>query len=392
MGARSLFKVVAVLSLTAAVTLSSCGLVQEEKTARQLPPAPRELSFLACGDVLLARGPGRRAAEIGSRPLLEHVRGLVSGADIAFANLETPISERGKPYPGKPPGITFRADPDTLDGVAWAGFDVVSLANNHMNDHGPRALADTLEHLDAAGIARAGAGRDLEEASQPALIEVDGQLVAVLSYAEPVWSATVARSGARARVLTRVETRMTGQEPLWTSRDPDRASSSLAGLAPAYVKSMQADVRRVLATAKPEYLFVSVHWGDEYQPFPRAFQKTFGRAAIDAGATAVLGHHPHVLQGVEHYQNGLILYSLGNFVFDMAEDETYETAAFRFYLDKGRIRRLEAIPVRIARRLYAPAIAVGKDGRAILDKLAARSKPLGTALSIEGGIAFLDLD
>ena len=96
---------------------------------------------------------------------------------------------------------------------------------------------------------------------------------------------------------------------------------------------MIEDVAWVQSFIRPDYLFVSVHWGDELQRMPNRFQRAFGRAAIDAGATAVLGHHPHVLQAVEEYQGGLILYSLGNLIFDMRADITYESAAFNLKLE-----------------------------------------------------------
>ncbi|TFG80012.1 MAG: CapA family protein [Spirochaetales bacterium] len=352
------------------------------------PVSERTLTLLACGDILLARTPGKRVSERGFRFLFQGVRDLVSDADIAFANLETPVSYLGEPYPGKPVNVTFRADPATLFGLAWAGFDVVSLANNHMNDYGPAALAETLEYLDLLGVARAGAGLDLEEAGRPALIERNGELVAILAYAEPMWSAVEAKSARFAVVATRAETRLsaTGQRP----GDGSTGDVDRAGIAPALIPAMVADVRRVRETLDPDYLFVSVHWGDEHQHIPRAFQRNFGRAAIDAGAIAVLGHHPHVLQSVERYRDGLILHSMGNFVFDMAADHTYETAAFRVILAGGRIRRLEVVPIRITRGLYTPVPARGTDAEGILRDLAARSAYVGTRLEVEEYLGILD--
>lgn len=372
------------------------------------PTATANLSFLACGDILLARTPGARAASLGYRYLFRNVKDLVSSADFAFANLENPASYLGEPYPGKPENVTFRADPAALFGLAWAGFDFVSLANNHINDYGPRALAETLEYLDLLGVARAGAGRDAEEARRPAIVERGGVRIAVLAYAQPIWSVVEARGSAAYRAATRSERRAAAAEgrafdpipaglpPLadpslpGSAARPDAASSSRAGAAFARVEDLRADVARVLSVYDPDYLFVSVHWGEEHERYPRAFQRRFGRAAIDAGATAVLGHHPHVLQSIERYGDGLIVYSLGNFVFDMAEPSTYESAAVRFALQDGRIKRVEIVPISIARYEYAPAPARDAAARAILEKLKAWSAPYGTELRIEGELGVLD--
>lgn len=369
---------------------------------------PAAVSFLACGDILLARTPGARAEAYGYRYLFRNVKDLISSADFAFANLENPASYLGKPYPGKPGNVTFRADPAALFGLAWAGFDVISLANNHINDYGPRALAETLDYLDLLGVARAGAGRDAEEARRPAIVERGGVRVAVLAYAEPIWSVVEARSSAAYRAATRSERRAAassggafdpvpaGLPPLadgslpGSGARPDAAASSRAGLAVARVEDMRADVERALSIHKPDYLFVSVHWGEEHERYPRAFQRRFGRAAIDAGATAVIGHHPHVLQSIERYGDGLIVYSLGNFVFDMAENATYESAAVRFALSGGRLERAEVIPIAIARYEYAPAPARGAEAREILNRLKAWSASYGTELRVEGELGIVD--
>lgn len=396
---------------SAAKAEDQVALTAAPPSAGDASEAPRAVvSFLACGDILLARTPGARAEAYGYRYLFRNVRELISSADFAFANLENPASYLGKPYPGKPENVTFRADPAALFGLAWAGFDFVSLANNHINDYGPRALAETLDYLDLLGLARAGAGRDAEEARRPAIVERGGVRVAVLAYAEPIWSVVEARSSTAYRAATRSERRAAalsaeafdpipaglppladGSLPGAVAR-PDAAASSRAGLAVARVEDMRADVARVLSVHKPDYLFVSVHWGEEHERFPRAFQRRFGRAAIDAGATAVIGHHPHVLQAIERYGGGLIVYSLGNFVFDMAEPSTYESAAVRFSLEGGRIRRVEIVPILIARYEYAPAPARGAGASTILNRLKAWSAPYGTELRVEGELGIVDFE
>jgi len=346
-------------------------------------PVDRTFTVLACGDILLSRTPGKRAAEFGYRYLFQGIRDLVSAADIAFANLETPASYLGEPYPGKPENVTFRADPATLFGAAWAGFDVLSLANNHMNDYGPRAVEETLDYLDLLGIESCGAGGDMEEARGPAVLDIDGVRFAFLAYAEPIWSVIGARRSERA--ATRAEERLHGPIPKPTEPvDPDSRHASTAGVALAVPADVLADIAGVKRRLDPDYLFVSVHWGDEHQHIPNEFQRALGRAAIDAGATAVLGHHPHVLQSVERYGGGLIAYSLGNLVFDMAADGTYETAALRFVVSKGRLDRVDVVPLRIARGAYAPAAATPEDAERRVGDIRRWSARFGTEIVPDG--------
>ncbi len=384
----------AALALAGLVAAASCGRAPVAEPVAVAPPpaaAPEEapdpvdktFTVLACGDILLSRTPGKRAAEYGYRYLFQGIRDLVSAADVAFANLESPASYLGDPYPGKPENVTFRADPATLFGAAWAGFDVLSLANNHMNDYGPRAVEETLSFLDLLGIESCGAGGDSEEARAPAVLDVDGVRFAFLAYAEPIWSVIGARSSERA--ATRAEERLHGPLPAPTEPiDPDSRRASTAGVALAVPADVLADIASVKRRLNPDYLFVSLHWGDEHQHIPTEFQRTLGRAAIDAGATAVLGHHPHVLQSVERYSGGLIAYSLGNLIFDMAADGTYETAALRFVVSKGRLDRVDVIPLRIARGEYAPAATTAADAERRIGDLRRWSARFGTEIVPDG--------
>ena len=357
----------------------------DDAPAEATPASRREFSVLACGDILLARTPGKRASEFGYRFLFEGVRELVSSADIAFANLESPASYLGAPYPGKPQNITFRADPAALFGIAWAGFDVLSLANNHMNDYGPRALSETLEFIDLLGIGRCGAGMDLEEARQPAIVVRDGVRFAFIAFAEPIWSVIGAKGSLTASALTRVEERLHGPlPPEKAPGNPDSPWNRGTGVAIATEADIVADIRRIRATLDPDYLFVSIHWGDEQQHIPNASQRAIGHAAIDAGASAVLGHHPHVLQSMERYKDGLIIYSLGNFVFDMAASHTYDTAALRLVVSDGRLRRVDVIPLRIGRGSYAPALPPPAAAEERLEDLRVWSSRLGTELLVDG--------
>ncbi len=342
----------------------------------------RAFSVLACGDILLSRTPGKRASEQGYRFLFTGVKDLVSSADIAFANLESPASYLGTPYPGKPENITFRADPATLFGVAWAGFDILSMANNHMNDYGPKALAETLDYIDLLGMRHCGAGIDAEDARAPAVIDRDGVRFVFLGYAEPIWSVVAARSGVAAKAYARTEARLSYGR--LSPRPSDIADASRSGIAPMETGAILADIRRIRATLAPDYLFVSLHWGEELQHMPGEPQRTLARAIIDAGATAVLGHHPHVPQSLERYHDGLIIYSLGNFVFDMASGQTYDSAAVRIVVAGGRLSHADIIPIVIERTTYRPVIAPAAEAARRLADLQRWSNSTHTDIRIEG--------
>ena len=353
------------------------------------PTRDRTFSVLACGDIMLSRTPGKRAAEEGYRYLFSGVKDMVSQADIAFANLESPASYIGTPYPGKAENITFRADPATLFGVAWAGFDVLSIANNHINDYGTKALAETLDFIDLLGMSRCGAGIDAEDARTPAVLDRDGTRFVFLGYAEPIWSVVEARSGTAARAYARVEARLSARlsdrlsAPVSGQAGP--TDTSRAGLAPIDRGTILADIGRIKATLSPDYLFVSLHWGDELQHAPADWQRELGRAIIDAGATAVLGHHPHVLQSVERYHDGLIIYSLGNFVFDMASGSTYDAAAVRIVVSGGRIDHADILPLSIERSSYRPVLSSADEAARRLADMQRWSASTQTTILIQQG-------
>ncbi len=355
-------------------------------------PLSRRINLLACGDILLSRSPGKRAEENGYRYLFTGVREAVRSADFAFANLECPAAYIGEPYPGKPEVITFRADPESLFGLKWAGFDIVSLANNHMNDYGPRALSETLDYLDLLGIARCGAGKDAAEARAPVILEKNGVKVAFLAYAEPIWSVIEADDTSNAQILLRAEKSLSGLPAIKKTQFPDKPGIGPEGVAIAKIDDISQDVRRVQELYKPDYLFVSVHWGEEHQHYPQNRQMLLGRAIIDAGATAVLGHHPHVLQGIEVYNGGAILYSMGNFVFDMRSEKTYESAFFELSLDAGILKSIRITPVRINHGSYIPSVAQGEDALAILENIRRWSGSSGKNMEIIDNFGILPVN
>jgi poly-gamma-glutamate synthesis protein (capsule biosynthesis protein) len=237
------------------------------------------LTLIFSGDVMLDDGPGRFIAK-GGDPLAPFAK-ILKAADYRIANLETSVARSGKPLADKP--YTFRAHPRTLR-ILQGRFDAVTLANNHVGDYGQKALLETMQRLDAAGIAHFGAGQNLVEAHKPLWVERQGLKIAILGYNE--FAPRAFEAGA--------DTPGTA----WSEDD-----------------HVITDIRAAKA-AGADLIIPFMHWGWENEPAPSPRLKAFARRMIDEGAAMVVGSHPHVTQGADVYRGKPIIYSLGNFVFD----------------------------------------------------------------------------
>lgn len=217
-------------------------------------------------------------------------------ADVMCLNNEFTYSRQGSPMNGK--AYTFRAAPERVEVLKTLGVDVVKLANNHVYDYGRAAFCDTLDVLDEAGIARMGAGRDLEEAMRPVYKQIDGKTVAF-----------VAASRAEKNIMT------------------PEASENVPGILRCYDTYRFKEVIKE-ARAHADFVIAYVHWGTEYSYKLEAVQRSTGKEYIDAGADAVIGAHSHCLQGMEYYNGKPILYSLGNYWFN---EKTLDTALAKLH-------------------------------------------------------------
>lgn len=256
----------------------------------------RTASFVAVGDI----GPLRDDAEV----LFERTRDYIHSADVSFGQLEKCLSNRGTQqlYLNKSLG---RTDPRVAGVIADAGFKVLSFASNHTLAFSSEGLDDTLENLSAAGVKVIGAGPDIAAARQPAVFEVNGARIGILAYCSVVprgFEASEHRPGlAPVRVRTFYEQRD------WQPGTPPRIVTIAY---PDDVAAMAADIRALRPHV--DALVVSHHWGVHVVPALIAdYQFDVGRASIDAGADLVVGHHPHILKGVEVYRGKVILYSIG---------------------------------------------------------------------------------
>lgn len=289
----------------------------------------------------------------GAAPLAK-VAHLLSDAHVAFVNLESPLSDKGTRKTEK--DVTFRGRVALVDGLASAGIDVVSLANNHALDWGSAALLDTIDRLTAAGVASSGAGVDLAAARAPALLDTPAGKVAVLAYTS-ILPEGFAAGADRA-----------GVNP--TRPDQER---------------LLADVNTANETA--DWVVVSLHWGVEYEGYANASQREFAHAIVDAGADLVLGHHPHVLQGFEIYRDKLIAYSLGDFVFDHYSRVTGEAVVLRVEMLQSGPPSFTLVPVYLADPYGIPAVVTGAEADVILDRVAGFSERLGLQLERDGDVS-----
>ena len=256
----------------------------------------RPVRIAAVGDVNLGDRPGTAIAAYGARYPWLSVAPVLRAADVTIANLECSVSTRGYPIPGKQ--YTFRGKPSSLRAMAqYAGVDVVTLANNHTLDYGRLAFADTLSYAHQYGMRTVGGGRNLDVARRPAIFRLGGIRLAFLGYSDV--------------------------RPLGFDAGP-----TWSGTAPAFPSYISTDVHRA-RNRGIDVVVVYFHWGIERAFSPNSRQRSLAEVALNAGATIVLGAHPHVLQPIERRPRKLVAWSLGNFVFGANTPGTEATGILR---------------------------------------------------------------
>ncbi len=279
-------------------------------------------------------------------PFLE-IAPVFRDADIAFANLETPLSDRAR-YIG-----AFRTPTAFADGLRWAGFDVVSTANNHALDAEGQGLVDTKEALWRAGVGSVGTGENLEDARRPFIVERKGIRVAFLAYAIAV-----------------------NIDNSWAL--PDRP-----GVVPLDPFIIKEDIRRVRDDV--DFVAVSFHWAIENSQDTHPQARAFAQDIVDAGADLILGHHPHMPRGVEVYKGRVIFYSFGNLIFGHNHDYWMNNYVARMTLTPAGIAKVEVLPVAgVGQNLSQPYVLTGDEAREVLEDIQTRSAELGTPMEIRG--------
>lgn len=314
-------------------------------------PEP-SVTLSAVGDILLDRGVAAQVRRRGAAYPFEHVRGLVGHPDIAVGNLECPLTRHPMLVPKR---FVFQADPALASRLKRSGFNMLNLANNHTQDSGRSGLADTMAALTRAKISYCGAAQSLAHAEQPRIVKVHGLKVGFLGFCDT----------------------------------PPEAIYPAPNLPSVAMCSMDGVVRLVAEAArKADIVVVSFHWGVEYDTRPTPRQCGLARAAVAAGATLVLGSHPHVPQGFEMVPRpgggrALIAYSLGNFIFDPRIADAARTCVLKVAMDRRGIQSARFVPVMIDNcrpRAARPAEATALH-QAIADRTAERGTRVdGTTL------------
>lgn len=283
-------------------------------TATTGPQPDGIITLMAVGDIMLGRTIGEMITTEGIEAPFQFTADTLVTADITLANLECPIANCGEPNEKT---YAFRAPLEAADSLAYAGFDLVSLANNHTLDYGPDALAQTLDALRAQGVQPVGAGMNAEEAYQPVFIEADGLRVAFLAFTD----------------VSTID-----YDYLAWEAGPDTP-----GIAWAHHDRIEAGVRA--AKSEADLVVVLFHNGYEIIQKVSALQQEVAHLAIDSGADLVIGSHPHVLQRIEEYNDGLIFYSMGNFVFDNFLFPPNYSAILNVTMDKDGVVSYEMMDV-----------------------------------------------
>jgi len=280
------------------------------------------------------------------------VRELLKAADLTLVNLECVIAEGGRRF--EPPRVFyFRAPPLAIESLKAAGIDYVSMANNHAMDFEAEALTECIGRLDEAGVAHAGAGKDVPSAGRFAMLTAEGVRVAVVACADHYreYAATRQRPGTKV-----IHIRTEGDDFDW-------------------VKSQIASARE----AGADLVVFSIHWGPNMRKAPSRRFIRFAHVVMDAGADIFHGHSAHVFHGIELYKGKPIFYDTGELVDDYAVDSRLRNDQGLLYLvtfEGGKVTRIELVPLLISNMQVN--MARGEIADEIADRLQERSRAFGT--------------
>jgi poly-gamma-glutamate synthesis protein (capsule biosynthesis protein) len=314
------------------------------------------------GDFAPADAAMPRIEKYGYRYPYGATANLLRDADIAFANLEAPVTASTDRYPLWR-RYFYRVEPVATEAWQWLGLDIVSLANNHMNDYRERGLLDTARHLDDAGIAHVGSGATESEARRPVIFDVGGTRIGFLAYLQ---------HKAQYNLYLRLY-----------------AIGDRVGVAQLNRVDLEQDVRRLRPLV--DVLVVSAHWGQNYADVTST-QRNFARWMTELGVDVVAGHHPHDVQSMEVRDGKLVFYSLGNYAWG-APGKPHMRVGFlarlhirpRTAAAPARITAAELLPIVTQNRIvnYQPR-PIRENELEWLDPFLEASAARGTELELEG--------
>lgn len=310
------------------------------------------------GDVMLGRGVDAALRRMQPQDMWGDVLPHLWQADLRIANLECALTRHAQPWARSWKMYHFRAAPGAVRFLQAARIDACSLANNHTLDFEAHGLRDTLRTLDAAGIRHAGAGINASEAAAPAMIEIPG--------ASPCRVAVIA---------------FTDNQPDFAAGEQQPGTNYLEVSLEADTLARVADAIARARSQGADWVLFSNHWGANFVERPAADFRRFARRVIELGADVYYGHSAHLCQGIEIHHGKPILYDTGDFVDDYAVDPELRndrSCLFKLMFEKGRLRRLDLIPVSLD--VAQVALARGEDFEAIAARMERLCAELGTVL------------
>ncbi len=302
------------------------------------------ISLRAVGDVSLGDHPvcfghGVRSTidKRGFPSLFDKTKNKLSNADIVFGNLETVLPNNADST--ELFDMEMKGESRYAAELAKVGFNVMSVANNHAMQHGPDAFNDTVSILKENNISPIGVNEN--NISNCFVLNKKSLKVILIGY----------------------------------SLRPEKYSK----IGSLYALGEKQTILEQVSQLKNDstQIVISLHWGEEYLHHPSVEQIQLARDIIDAGACLILGHHPHVLQGIEEYKNGVIVYSMGNYIFDMWQKNTRETIIFECEIDQNGIKRYDYLPIFVNKH-YQPVILTNKKAEQLKSKIKKYSKAINS--------------
>lgn len=310
------------------------------------------LSIIVVGDTMLDDLALPYIKKYGHSYQLAGVKDLLLSADIVNANLEVAVDDQCKR--SKKKKFSYFMNPKGLKAILDSGINVVCLANNHTLDCGQSGLANTLRNVDEAGLARYGAGFG-EERNSGVIVKVEGTKIGFIG---------------------------------WYNYRPEIGNAGTAHITEENVRSGIQALKK-----KADIVVATFHWGKNYEQKVDDRQRRFGRLAIDSGADAVIGHHPHIPQAMTVYKDKPILYSVGNFIFSTGNNRAKEGLAARLIVKRKKLARLEVVPLFNQNRhkdiRWQTKVAKGKRARNTIKDFVNASRELGADLKTDKELAWM---
>ncbi|MBD3384487.1 CapA family protein [candidate division KSB1 bacterium] len=317
----------------------------------------KPVSVAATGDLMMGSWIVDLVEEKGFDYPFDSTRSIFRHSDITIANLEAPLTDAGNRFEDKT--FTFKVPPDFVKGIDNAGINVVNLANNHIVDYGCEGLSSTIAVLEDFDIAYCGAGANDTLACRAIFLEKEGIRFAFLGFS------------------------FTYPLDFWAEND----RCGTCHPTEAQMRELIDDVDE-----RADIIVVSFHWGQEKRSTPKSYQTYFAHRAIDFGADLVLGHHPHVLQGIEIYHNRLIAYSLGNYIFGSFSYTARTSMILRVFVDKLGLVYARVYPINVYNSAvqFQPRLLRGEQRERVLRNLNKISTDLNqgkTVVDMDGFVA-----